>query len=466
MKMILLSAVLALGMTTATAFVSDRHITAQAVRPTAGVTAVDREVRELVKRIYPAFVLIGGGSGVCISEDGYMLTNHHVYAGAVRPGSMVVRMAGNSRQFTAEAVGADPRGDIVLAKLKLAPGEKVPFVKLAEADSVNIGDLCVCIGNPFMLAGTGTEPTVTLGTVTACNRFQGGYSDAIQIDTPINPGNSGGPAFNIDGEIIGINGRNIANHGKRYNTGAGFAIPAGQIRNFMDAFKAAEGGALIVRHGLIAGLKIDLAGRQLGAPVADVEEGSDAEEVGFRKGDLIVAMDDKTIFNGYRYYGVVGIKPRGSVFRCTVKRGEETLTLTARNNLPVEAGQFQTIPRSDDEARNTPAGPMMMDPFRLPSPKSSLACTVRPNDERKVGGYVITAFTQDGDSKDSPLIEAGLEIGDVITHINDRRIAYFCDFTDIMIALDPGTKVKVNFLRKGASHEVEVALGRYRAPRR
>ena len=204
-------------------------------KPNATVAKHEAEVKELVAKVYPAFVLIGGGSGVCITEDGYFLTNHHVWNQAAAPANMVVKMAGNSRQFTADAIGADPRGDIVLGKLRLNEGEKVPFAKLGDSDAVKIGDICLCIGNPFLLSGNGSEPTVTLGTVTANNRFQGGYNDSLQIDTAINPGNSGGPSFNIEGEIIGINGRNIASHGKRYNTGAGYAIPSNQCRNFMDA---------------------------------------------------------------------------------------------------------------------------------------------------------------------------------------------------------------------------------------
>ncbi|MCC6573617.1 MAG: trypsin-like peptidase domain-containing protein [Planctomycetes bacterium] len=459
MKKLLLMMVLGLGVLAAPA---QLPVVAQESPATAGVAKLDTETRELVKRIYPAFVLIGGGSGVCISEDGYMVTNHHVFSDAVRPSKMVVRMAGNTKEYTAEAVGADPRGDIVLAKLKLKDGEKVPFVKLADSDKVNIGDICICIGNPFLLSGIGVEPTVSVGTVSATHRFQGGYSDAIQIDTAINPGNSGGPSFNLDGEVIGINGRNISSHTRRFNTGAGFAIPANQIKAFMDAFKAESGGAFIVRHGMVSGLRVDLGAKEIGALVTDVAAGSDAEEAGFKKGDVITAMDGVSVFNGYRYYGVIGIKPRGSTFVFTGKRGSEPFEISARNDMPVEAGQFNTIPRPDEDAR---AQPSPFDPFRLPPPKSTLACKVNVNADRKVGGYVITSFTQDGDGNDSPLEAAGLSSGDIITHVNGRRITHFCDFSDVMIALDPGTKVKVKFMRQGGPNEVEVALGKYRPAR-
>lgn len=419
------------------------------------VDKVDAEVRALTAKVYPAFVLIGGGSGVCISEDGYFLTNHHVWNQAAQPANMVVKMAGNSRQFTADAVGADPRGDIVLGKLRLKEGEKVPFVKLADSDKVNVGDLCLSVGNPFLLSGTGSEPTVTLGTISATHRFQGGYNDSIQIDTSINPGNSGGPSFNLDGEVIGINGRNIASHGKRFNTGAGYAIPATQIRHFMERLKAQEGGARVVRHGFVSGLKFDFNAREKGAVVRGVDEGSEAAEAGFQAGDVIVDVDGYEIFNAYRYFGVIGIKPRGSSFSFKVKRGAEIIQLKARNDMPSESGQFGNVPRSDDDARKNSGGanPLarMADPFALPKAKSSLGFTGSYNTDRKVGGYKITKF-----AAKSPLEAAGLLVDDVITHINGRHIMYFADLSDIMIALDAGTEVTVTYRRGEEQLEVKV----------
>jgi len=419
------------------------------------VDKVDAEVRALTSRVYPAFVLIGGGSGVCISEDGYFLTNHHVWNQAAQPVTMSVKMAGNSRQFTADAVGADPRGDIVLGKLRLKEGEKVPFVKLADSDKVNIGDICLSVGNPFLLSGSGSEPTVTLGTVTANHRFQGGYNDSIQIDTAINPGNSGGPSFNLDGEVIGINGRNIASHGKRFNTGAGYAIPASQIRNFIETFKAQSGGALLVRHGMVSGLKFDFNAKDKGAVIRSVDDNSEGASKGFAAGDVIVGMDSHEIFNPYRYFGVIGTKPRGSSFNFKVKRGDKVIEIVARNDMPTESGQFGNIPRSDDDARRGGGGnnPLqrMADPFALPAPKSSLGFTGSYNSDREIGGYKITKF-----ATNSPLEAAGLQLDDVLTHINGRHISYYADLSDIMIALDAGTEVTITYLRGAEKLEAKV----------
>jgi S1-C subfamily serine protease len=425
-----------------------------APKPNATVKGHDAEVQALTAMVYPAFVLIGGGSGVCISEDGYFITNHHVFNEAAAPAKQVVKMAGNGRQFTADAVGADPRGDIVLGKLQLKEGEKVPFAKFGDSDKVQIGDLCLSVGNPFLLSGQGSEPTVTWGTITANNRFQGGYNDTIQIDTAINPGNSGGPSFNIDGEIIGINGRNIASHGKRYNTGAGFAIPSNQIKNFIDALKAQEGGALVVRHGLVGGLTLDLAS-QNGAVVRGVEANSDAGDAGFEPGDVITAMDGKVVYNGYRYYGLVGTKPRGSSFEFTVTRGSETLKLTAVNGTPTESGQFGTVPRTDDVARaeeknnRNPFG-AVMDPFKLPDMKSSLRAVGKFNTDRKVAGYILTKL-EAGIALDA----AGLQVDDILLKINGRKIVFFADIHDILIATEPETEITVTYLRGGEEFEAK-----------
>jgi serine protease Do len=428
---------------------------AHAELKSATVDTLDAEVRKLVDRVYPSFVLIGGGSGVCISPDGYFLSNHHVWTDAVRPAEIVVRMAGNTRRFTADAVGADPRGDIVLGKLRLEAGETVPYTPLADSDEVQVGDICLCVGNPFLLAGQGSEPTVTLGTVTSTYRFQGGYNATIQIDTAINPGNSGGPAFNIKGEIIGINGRNIASHGKRFNTGAGYAIPSNQIRHFMEAFKAQEGGAYIVRHGMVGGLGLD-HGKSGGAHVSEVTENSEAYRAGFKVGDVIVKIDHYDIFNAYRYYAITGLKPRNASFDFEVKRGDETVKLTARINVPVEAGQFNTMPRSDDDARSNPdSNPMARMMFALPERRVNIGMSGVINEHHEVGGLVVTNVPASGAAG-----SAGIMTDDIVTHINGRHITAWVDIFDVLLVLSPGDKVTLTFIRDGETHEVEVTTTR------
>jgi S1-C subfamily serine protease len=426
----------------------------RASNPTA--QKVDAEMRALVARVYPAFVIIGGGSGVCISEDGYFVTNHHVWSGAAGPSTMAVLMASNRKRFTADAVGADPRGDIVLGKIRVAEGEKLPFVKLGDSDKIVPGSICLAIGNPFLqtnqpLGSLPSEPTVTLGTVTANHRYQGGYNDCIQIDTPINPGNSGGPSFNVDGEVIGINGRNIASHGKRFNTGAGYAIASNQVRNFIEAMKVQDGGAYVVRHGMVGGLSVKLGAASAGAPVSKVEEGTQAATAGFKEGDMITAIDGKDVFNGYRYWGIVGTKPRGSQFTFKVKRGEETLEIVARNDVPADNNQMLTLPQMAD---NVPIENQGGVPFALPWVKCSVGAALERNDDPARPGVRFATVSENG-----PSATAGLMAGDIVTSFNGRPVAYRSDITDALIALKPGTEVKVKYMRDGKEVEATIVTG-------
>src|SRR5205085_6490911 len=151
-------------------------------------------------------------------------------------------------------VGIDKVGDVAMIKLLpktdkdgkvIAPkGGKFPFAKLGDSDKVRAGDWSMAMGNPFLLA-TDFTPTVTFGLVSGVHRYQYPegkglleYTDCIQIDTSINPGNSGGPLFNMQGELIGINGRGSFEKRGRVNSGVGYAISINQIKNFLGHFYA------------------------------------------------------------------------------------------------------------------------------------------------------------------------------------------------------------------------------------
>ena len=146
--------------------------------------------------------------------------------------------------YDAVLVGLDKVGDVAL--IKLLPkkrGDKFPFAELGDSDKVKAGDWSLAMGNPFLLA-TDFTPTVTFGLVSGVHRYQypAGtlleYTDCIQIDTSINPGNSGGPLFNMDGELIGINGRGSFEKRGRVNSGVGYAISINQIKNFLGQLRA------------------------------------------------------------------------------------------------------------------------------------------------------------------------------------------------------------------------------------
>ena len=159
-----------------------------------------------------------GGSGVLISDDGYALTNFHVTNAC---GNVMRVGLPDGKLYDAVLVGRDMVGDVALIKLlPKMDGDKIvspkdgkfPFAQLGDSDKTKAGDWSLAMGNPFLLA-TDFTPTVTYGFISGVHRYQypSGlfleYADCIQIDTSINPGNSGGPLFNLDGELVGINGR-------------------------------------------------------------------------------------------------------------------------------------------------------------------------------------------------------------------------------------------------------------------
>src|SRR5262249_44000785 len=186
--------------------------------------------------------LTGNGSGVLVDDEGYARTNWHVTSAARSP----VMKCGlpDGKVYDAVLVGLDKVGDVALIKLlPKKAGDKFPFALMGDSDKVRAGDWSLAMGNPFSLA-TDFTPTVTFGLISGVHRYQypAGtlleYTDCIQIDTSINPGNSGGPLFNMDGELIGINGRGSFEKRGRVNSGVGYAISINQIKNFMGHLRA------------------------------------------------------------------------------------------------------------------------------------------------------------------------------------------------------------------------------------
>jgi S1-C subfamily serine protease len=210
---------------------------------------------------------------------------------------------------------------------------------------VGVGQTVIAIGNPFSLGLADDAPTVTVGVVSAVNRFHGSYSDAIQTDAPINPGNSGGPLLTLDGRLIGINGRITTRFGTRSNTGIGYAISINQIKRFLPALKAAKGGR--VHHGTVRGLVLKRFNPNTGgedkAIVARVTPGSTAEQAGFLENDRILSVENYPIVNFSRFAGVLGTYPAGADVNVRVMREGKEIDLAVKLDLrhipgPVDFG--------------------------------------------------------------------------------------------------------------------------------
>jgi Do/DeqQ family serine protease len=233
------------------------------------------------------------GSGVIVDPSGIIVTNNHV----IKNGTDIRVALADKREFAAKILLADERTDLAILKIDVAD-EELPALVLANSDNLEVGDLVLAIGNPF-----GVGQTVTSGIISALARTSVGISDYqffIQTDAAINPGNSGGALVNMKGDLIGINSAIYSKSGG--SVGIGFSIPSNMVANVIQA---AEAGKQIVRPWLGAEFQdvtADIAdslglARPEGALIVDVFPQSPLGAAGIRRGDVIVAIDGKTLEN-------------------------------------------------------------------------------------------------------------------------------------------------------------------------
>jgi Do/DeqQ family serine protease len=233
------------------------------------------------------------GSGVIVSGNGLIVTNNHVVKGA----SDIRIVLSDKREFEAKILVTDERTDLAVLKID-SEDEDLPALRFGNSDDIEVGDLVLAIGNPF-----GVGQTVTSGIVSALARNQVGISDYqffIQTDAAINPGNSGGALVNMRGELVGINTAIYSRSGG--SIGLGFSIPANMVQTVVQS---AETGQKIKRPWLGATLQDvtqDIAdslgfARPEGALVAELDSQSPLRAAGLRSGDVIIAIDGRSVEN-------------------------------------------------------------------------------------------------------------------------------------------------------------------------
>ncbi|MFN3966489.1 MAG: Do family serine endopeptidase [Endomicrobiia bacterium] len=282
--------------------------------------------REIPKRKYRQ--QLGGGSGVIIHPDGYILTNEHVIHNADEI-KVTINIDGKEKTYKGKVVGKDIRTD--LAVIKIEPSEKLPSAPLGDSDKIRVGEWVIAIGSPF-----GLEQTVTSGIVSALRQsiqVEGRvYRDFIQTDAAINRGNSGGPLCNIRGEVIGINTAIYAPTG--VFSGIGFAIPINRAKEILDDLihrgKVVRGWLGVEIKPVDTAIKNQFGLKdEKGVLINNVLEGSPAEKAGLKRGDIIIEFDGKVVENVSQLQDIVAkTAPKKKVKIKVIRdRKEETIEL-------------------------------------------------------------------------------------------------------------------------------------------
>ena len=245
----------------------------------------------------------GGGSGVIIDPSGIALTNHHVIMGSGTEGWGGLA---DGKLYRWKLIGTDPGGDVAI--IQMQGDHDFPFTPLGDSDEVQVGDWALAMGNPFILTED-QSPTVTLGIVSGVKRYQPGagnnqlvYGNCIQVDSSINPGNSGGPLFNLEGRVIGINGRGSFKERGRVNVGLGYAISANQIKNFIPdllATKLTEHATLDIQFEDRGG-KVLCSRRDALAPIS---------EAGLELGDELIEFEGVPIKTANQFTNLICTLP-------------------------------------------------------------------------------------------------------------------------------------------------------------
>lgn len=354
----------------------------------------------------------GGGSGVVLSKDGYILTNNHVIESADR---IEVRLR-SGKTFSARLVGADPATDLAVLKIK---AKGLSAAKFASSDKARVGQWVVAIGSPF-----GLDYTVTTGVLSAKGRGGLGANeieDYLQTDASINPGNSGGPLVDLRGRVLGINTMIIGR-----GTGIGFAIPAELAQSVARQIRQ-EGSVRRAWLGVgFQDLTPELAGHfgqkeHGGALVSSVVPGGPADKAGVRSGDIIVDVGGTPIVEGRDLLRAVLRQQVGNKVPIRVKRDNTPMSLT------VVAGERPS------EQQRAAAG------SSPPSQVDSLGLGLRlmtPEIRRQLGyqgsGQVVVESVTPGSNAD----RAGLRRGDVVVEADRRSVR---SLVDVRAALKDGS---------------------------
>jgi serine protease Do len=366
------------------------------------------------------------GSGVIVSENGYILTNNHVIKGA----DEIKVILYDKREFKGKVVGTDSRTDLAVIKIN---AKTLPVLKLGDSDKLKTGDIVIAIGNPF-----GLNQTITMGIVSAVGRSNIGladFEDFIQTDAAINPGNSGGALVNSNAELVGINTAIFSTSGGYM--GIGFSIPSNMVKTVMDS---------IIKHGKVIrgwmGVSIQNLTPELakslgiseteGALISGVEKDSPADKAGLKRGDLVVALAGKKVIDSTSLRNMVAAMAPGTKIDVKIVREgkEQTVSITLGEYKEKKAAkklEYSNVLKGITIQELTPT---LRDKLNVPE---------------NLNGVVITDISSDSPS------QGLLQVNDVIEEVNRETIQSAEDYDQAVSKLGEKDTVLLLVFREGGS---------------
>ncbi len=350
----------------------------------------------------------GGGSGVIISPDGYIVTNHHVVVNASK---LTVKLP-DGKTYEAKLIGTDADTEVALIKIEATDLPSIPF---GSSDALRLGEWVLAIGNPYEL-----HSTVTAGIVSAKGRSLGaiqtsartGIESFIQTDAAVNPGNSGGALVNTAGELVGINTLILSRTGSY--AGYSFAVPETIVRKVvadLREYGVVQRALIGIEYSVVDERFVKAEGEELGITepggiyVGRVAEGGAAEAAGIKKGDIITEIDGVTIRDAATLSGIISQKRPGDIIKIFAKRDGKVkqFDVVLRNR----AGKSELLPKNSYDAIKALGGEL---------------ANINLSDKQKrelgiKGGIQVTSVGHDG-----ILARAKVRRGYIITHINGTTI--------------------------------------------
>jgi serine protease Do len=381
------------------------------------------------------------GSGVIVSEDGYILTNNHVVEGA---DEIKVAFNDDKATYSAKVIGTDPQTDIAVIKIE---GKSFPAITVTDSDRLDVGDVVLAIGNPF-----GVGQTVTMGIVSAKGRAGMGivdYEDFIQTDASINPGNSGGALVDAAGRLVGINTAILSRTGG--NQGIGFAVPINLARYVMERLiadgKVTRGYLGVMIQPVTPELAQEFKLRENnGALVGEVTPDSPAARAGLKEGDVVIEFNGKKVTDSKHLRLMVSQTPPDTKAPLKIIRDGKEQTLQAKlGELPTD-GLSRADGRSGGLRRGSGTEPLD-------------GVTVDDLDQRarrqfNIPNSVRGAVVVEVDPA-SAAAAAGLRPGDVIVEINRQPVASADEAVQLAERLKTG-RVLLRVWSQGGSRYVVV----------